>query len=172
VHLGFFNMPLRCLYGISNDERARYSGYLERFQQWMQHNRYSKQSVKTYTDCLSTFLVFCGPKQAEAIEAEDMVRFVNEYVIAKGLSYSYQNQTVNACKLFFREVLKSRLDVEKFERPRCEFKLPNVLSKEDVKALLNAPKNMKHRAMLSLIYACGLRRSELLHLKPTDVDSK
>jgi integrase/recombinase XerD len=50
--------------------------------------------------------------------------------------------------------------------------LPNVLSKEEAAAILKAPKNVKHKAMLSLIYACGLRRSELLHLKPTDVDSK
>jgi integrase/recombinase XerD len=47
-----------------------------------------------------------------------------------------------------------------------------VLSKEEVKQILNAHKNIKHRAMLSLIYACGLRRSELLNLKIPDVDSK
>jgi integrase/recombinase XerD len=154
------------------DEPAALGGYLEGLKQWMEHKRYSRQSIKTYTDCLKTFLLFCSPKKPEEIEAKDMVRFVNDYVIAKGLSFSYQNQTVNACKLFFREVLKSRLDVEKFERPRREHRLPNVLSKEEVKAILNAPKNMKHRTMLSLIYACGLRRSELLHLKPTDIDSK
>jgi integrase/recombinase XerD len=57
------------------------------------------------------------------------------------------------------------------ERPRREHRLPNVLSKEEVKAILAAPVNLKHRAMLSLIYACGLRRSELLNLKPADVDS-
>jgi integrase/recombinase XerD len=50
--------------------------------------------------------------------------------------------------------------------------LPNVLSKEEVKKILDAPANIKHRAMLSLIYACGLRRGELLNLKPADVDSK
>jgi integrase/recombinase XerD len=47
-----------------------------------------------------------------------------------------------------------------------------VLSKEEVKAILEAPTNIKHRTMLSLIYACGLRRSELLNLKIGDVDSK
>jgi integrase/recombinase XerD len=62
--------------------------------------------------------------------------------------------------------------VEQFDRPRREHKLPNVLSKEEVKAILNASGNIKHRSMLSLIYACGLWRSELLHLKPGDIDSK
>ena len=47
-----------------------------------------------------------------------------------------------------------------------------MLSKEEIKLILNAPSNIKHKAMLSLIYSCGLRRSELLNLKLTDVDSK
>jgi len=51
-------------------------------------------------------------------------------------------------------------------------KLPNVLSKEEVKRIISSPINVKHRTMLSLIYACGLRRGELLNLKPNDVDSK
>ena len=58
------------------------------------------------------------------------------------------------------------------QRPRREHKLPNVLSKEEVKAIIEALTNTKHRTMLSLIYACGLRRSELLNLKIGDVDSK
>ena len=58
------------------------------------------------------------------------------------------------------------------ERPRSEHKLPNVLSKEEVAAILKALPNQKHRTMLSLIYACGLRRGELLNLKPENIDSK
>lgn len=56
-------------------------------------------------------------------------------------------------------------------RPRQEKTLPNVLSKEEVKKLLNASTNLKHRAMLSLIYACGLRRSELLNLTFKDIQA-
>ena len=47
-----------------------------------------------------------------------------------------------------------------------------VMSKEEIKAILEAPKNLKHKAMLSMIYSCGLRRSELLNLIPNDIDSK
>jgi len=64
------------------------------------------------------------------------------------------------------------MEIEQLERPRRSHALPNVLSKEEVAATLQAPSNIKHRAMLSLIYACGLRRSELLNLKLPDVDSK
>ncbi len=79
---------------------------------------------------------------------------------------------VNAVKLFYSRTQNRGLEIEKVERPRREHKLPNVLSKDEVAAILNSPVNIKHRAMLSLIYACGLRRSELLNLKPVDVDSK
>ena len=58
------------------------------------------------------------------------------------------------------------------ERPRREHKLPNVMSKEEVALILRVLHNQKHRTMLSLFYSCGLRRGELLELKPTDIDSK
>jgi integrase/recombinase XerD len=61
------------------------------------------------------------------------------------------------------------MEVDFIQRPRREKRLPNVLSKEEVKAILEAPTNLKHRAMLSLIYACGLRRSELLNLTLKDI---
>ncbi len=102
----------------------------------------------------------------------DVIKYVNEYIIKNNLSFSYQNQVVNAIKLFFREIKNSVLEVDRINRPRREYKLPNVLSKEEVKLILNAHNNIKHKAMLSLIYSCGLRRGELLNLKPSDVDSK
>ena len=74
--------------------------------------------------------------------------------------------------MFFREVVHCNLDVDKIERPRRENKLPNVLSKEEVRLILNAHSNIKHNTMLSLIYSYGLRRSELLNLRPADIDSK
>jgi len=143
-----------------------------KLRRWMEHKRYSTSSIKTYTDSLKVFLSFCSPKKPEEIEAQDMVDFVNDFIIKYNYSYSYQNQIVNAAKLYFREILKSELDVESFERPRREHKLPNVLSKEEVKAILHSLTNVKHKSMLSLIYACGLRRSELLNLKLNSIDSQ
>ena len=64
------------------------------------------------------------------------------------------------------------MDVELIHRPRREKVLPNVLSKEEIKAILDAPYNLKHRAMLAMIYSCGLRRGELLSLTKFDIDSK
>ncbi|MFZ4401867.1 MAG: tyrosine-type recombinase/integrase [Bacteroidales bacterium] len=142
------------------------------FKLWMEHKRYSESSIKTYIQGINIFLKFIKPKSSAEVCNDDMVRFVNQYLIPKRLSTSYQNQVVNAARLFFKTIQGSKLITEQIERPRREHKLPNVLSKEEVKAILEALRNIKHRTMLSMIYACGLRRSELLNLKPVNVDSK
>ena len=64
------------------------------------------------------------------------------------------------------------MNPELIHRPKSSKILPNVLSKEEVKMILQAIGNLKHKAMLSLIYSCGLRRSELLKLRPGDIDAK
>ena len=145
---------------------------LNRFANWMEQKRYSPSSIETYVQAIAVFLRFISPKTSAEATNEDMQRYVYQYMIPRRLSYSYQNQAVNAAKLFFRQIKGSVLSIEQLERPRREHKLPNVLSKEEVRTILNALQNQKHRTMLSLIYACGLRRSELLNLKPTHVDSK
>lgn len=102
---------------------------------------------------------------------DDLVAF-NNYLADKKFSFSLQNQVISSLKTYFRKLHNRKLEIEKIERPRREHKLPNVLSKEEVKKILEVPANIKHRAMLSLIYACGLRRGELINLKLGDVDSK
>lgn len=145
---------------------------IEEFSKWMNHKRYSQATIKTYIGTLKSFLLFTTEKPISEITNQDMVNYVNDVIIRNNLSFAYQNQTINAVKLFFREVMHAKIETTKIERPRREYKLPNVLSKAEVKAILDAPGNIKHEAMLSLIYACGLRRSELLNLKPADIDSK
>ena len=145
---------------------------LTKLKLWMTHKRYSESTIATYLDGAKSFLMFTHPKPIKNVTNDDVVRYVNEYIIKRGLSFSYQNQVVNAVKLFFREIIHSNLDVDKLERPRREYKLPNVLSKEEIASILKVHTNIKHKTMLSLIYACGLRRGELLNLKLVDIDSK
>lgn len=143
---------------------------IEEFRKWMIHRRYSESTISTYNGMLVHFLKFIYPKNSNEIEPDDMVRFVTEYIIPRRLSYTFQNQVISATKLFCKQILKQELEVGTFKRPRGIHKLPNVLSKDEVRAILDASVNLKHRTMLSLIYACGLRRSELLHLMPQDIN--
>lgn len=143
-----------------------------KFKYWMKQKRYSESTIKTYIDALKIFFRFFHDKPIHKISNKDLLYFNNEYIIANKYSATYQSQIINAVKLFYKRIQEKDLNIEKIERPRKQHKLPNVLSKEEITAILKAPKNIKHKAMLSLIYSCGLRRSELLNLKPADVDSK
>jgi integrase/recombinase XerD len=140
------------------------------FRRWMESHRYPETTIKTYTGMVTTFLRFISPKEASECTSDDLVRLVDEYILPTGLSYSYQNQMVSGVKKFYSKVIKSVIDPGEFTRPRPQNRLPNVLSKEEVKRILDAPVNEKHRVMLSLIYACGLRRSELIELIPDDLE--
>jgi integrase/recombinase XerD len=139
------------------------------FTKYLKSKRYSQNTIKTYVDTLRVFFSFHHEKAIESLTLEDVVVFNTDYILSKGLSASYQNQVINAIKLFYKNRYKRNMDIGLLERPRREKRLPNVLSKNEVKLILEAPINLKHRSMLSLIYACGLRRSELLNLKPKDV---
>ena len=145
---------------------------VQQFETWLTSKRYSESTVKTYLNAIQVFLSAHPGKLPEEITADDFLRFNKEYILKRNLSPSYQNQVVNALKLFYRVVENRCIRMEDIHRPRREHRLPNVLSKEEVKAILGAHGNVKHKAMLSLIYSCGLRRSELIGLKPEHIDSK
>lgn len=146
--------------------------YLTKYKMWLKSKRYSPNTIDTYSDALKTFLKFFQHKSVNEITNEDIIKFNNEYILAKKFSNSFQNQVVNAIKLFFSKIENKKLDPELIHRPKSEKKLPNVLSKEEIERILNCTENLKHSAMLALVYSCGLRRSELLNLTITDVDSK
>jgi integrase/recombinase XerD len=139
------------------------------FKNHLNYRRYSQNTIKTYADALEVFFRFYKDQAPESLNIEDIINFNTSYILKKNLSASYQNQVINAIKLFYRNRFNRTMEVDFIQRPRREKRVPNVLSKNEVKSILEAPTNLKHRAMLSLIYACGLRRSELLNLTLKDI---
>jgi hypothetical protein len=85
---------------------------IERFKQWMEQKRYSDSTIKTYVMAITSFLRFIKPKTSIEATNEDMRRFVYHYLIPHKLSFSYQNQAVNAAKLFFKTIRGSILITE------------------------------------------------------------
>ena len=152
----------------SLSERGRED--IEKYRRWMEANRYPEATVLNYTSMMVRFLRFLSPKEAADCTAEDLIRVVNDYILPQRLSYSFQNQMISSVKKFYSCIYKSVIDPGKITRPRSRHKLPEVLSKEEVRQILGSPTNEKHRVMLSLLYACGLRRSELLGLRLEDIE--
>ena len=153
---------------LSEEKREQ----ITKFSQWLLSRRYSPSTIKTYSEALRSFLLFFDEKPVTEITNEDVILYNNNYILKNNLSASYQNQIVNAIKLYFKTIKEIKIDVDKIHRPKRSKLLPNVLSKEEIKLILGAHNNIKHKTMLSLIYSCGLRRSELINLKIVDIDSK
>ncbi|WP_432221300.1 tyrosine-type recombinase/integrase [Flavobacterium sp. TMP13] len=155
--------PTHSLYNVEQIEKFRY---------WLSSKRYSESTVKTYIEALKSFLLFYTEKPIAEITNEDIIVFNNEHIIKNKFSVSYQNQIVNAIKLFFSTIQSRQVEIDAIHRPKREKSLPNVLSKEEVKQILDAHSNLKHKTMLCLIYSCGLRCGELLAMRPHHIDSK
>lgn len=141
------------------------------FKRYLLSKRYSPNTIHTYSDALKSFLTFCNNKAIKDISNEDVIAYNNDYILKNKFSSSYQNQIVNAIKLFFKIAKESTIEIDKIHRPKREKVLPNVLSKEEVFKIIDTTENLKHKALLALIYSAGLRISEALNMKPKDIDS-
>lgn len=117
---------------------------IEKFKQWLRSKRYSESTLTTYSEALKSFLVFYREKPVTEITNEDVIVYNNEYILKNNLSASYQNQIVNAIKLFFKIIYDSKIIIEVIHRPKNAKKLPNVLSKEETFRLIELTNNIKY----------------------------
>lgn len=152
---------------ITDDDRVK----LKKYREWMQYKRYSDSTIESYIIALEKFLDFVFPLTTEDIKEENVIRYVNEFIIPNKLSFAFQNQFISSIKLLFSSVYRTKFEIQVLKRPRSERRLPQVLSEQEVSDILHALSNFKHSIMLKLIYACGLRRGEILNLKPGDINS-
>lgn len=143
------------------------SGYLET----LERRRYSESTIKTYCSYFRDFQHSFQGTKLETINTAEINGYLLELIRDRHISTSQQNQRINAIKFYYEKVLGREKQYYKIERPRKERKLPKVLSKSQIKSILNHCPNLKHRMILSLIYSGGLRRSEVLNLKVTDIES-
>ena len=100
------------------------------------------------------------------------IRIIEDYLRSSKISVSQSNQLISSVKLLFKYVLdKKEFSKLKTLRPRKESKLPNIIGKNDLLASISKISNIKHKAIISITYSCGLRVSELINLKIEDIDS-
>jgi integrase/recombinase XerD len=132
----------------------------------LRRNR-SPQTVKTYLFCLKQFLAWLGkePRKATKTDVQNyLYKLVDERKAARTL-----NVHLMAVKFALEEILNKRFFV-KIPFSKVPMRIPSVLSQEQTKALISAVQNPKHKLMVSLLYAGGLRASELLRLRVRDLD--
>jgi len=136
----------------------------------MQTRNYSPGSIETYVHMLHSLEEYHNISVDE-ISIDQVKDFLQHSIETKKISVSYINQVISAVKILQQDVLGKEWEPIKIKRPRRIIKLPVVLSKEEVRSLIETTRNLKHRAILAVIYSAGLRISELASLRPSDIDS-
>lgn len=142
------------------------SEHSDLFKQEMKRRGYGASSIETYHSNISVFL---------SKSKKDHPKNVNEQDIRDYLSCFAEPNTQrshhSAIKLFYEICIGQKDKFRYIPYAKKSRKLPIVLSPEEVQRMFDVCSNLKHRAIFALLYACGLRVSEVINLKITSVDS-
>lgn len=144
---------------------------IEKLKTYLAQRRYSANTISAYSESLRTFFRFMDFNDLRPISNVDVEYFNTHYILKNGLSHSYQNQVINAVKIYLQKIRLVPFEMSDIERPKSTQTLPVVLSADETRRILDAPKNIKHKAMLVLVYSSGLRSGDLLNLRISDIDS-
>jgi len=148
------------------------NGIIERYKNLLIQKRYSANTIKIYGSYFADYCAYFSPKDLKRITTAEINSYILSLIETKNISVSQQNQRINAIKFYYEKVLGREKQYYELHRPKKEHKLPKVLSKTEVKRIFDVTTNLKHKCILMLIYSAGLRRSEVLNLVPTDIDSE
>lgn len=155
-----------------NRTRSKYYKFCpETYLQKLELKKYSNSTVKTYVSLFERYINYYPNRDIATLNENDVRKYLQS-LIHEARSNSYINLAINSIKFYYEVVLGMPNRFYDIERPRKEKKLPVVLSKQDIILLIENTNNIKHRCIVSILYSAGLRRNELLNLKPTDIDSK
>ncbi len=130
---------------------------------------YAPTTVECYIRSVAEFAKHFN-KPPDELGPEEIRKWQLFLLNEKRVKLSTYIQAVCGLRFFYRNTLNRKIEIDRIPLPRYEKKLPVILSKAEVKALLEAPKNLGHRAILTTLYGAGLRVSEVTKLKVSDLD--
>ncbi|WP_456441142.1 tyrosine-type recombinase/integrase [Psychroserpens sp.] len=143
---------------------------LNEFYSYLKGKRYSKSTIGTYTFLVADFMAYYHKLTMAELTNRSIELYIEDIYIKRKYSISKQRQFISALKIF--KNFNPSLPFEAIEliRPKRDRYLPTVLSKDEVIELIRVTKNLKHRAVIAIIYSCGFRISELINLELRDID--
>lgn len=131
---------------------------------------YSHHTINNYTNVFIHYLEYARGHALDVDNAtpEEIITYLKTWS-DRGLSESYMNLAINAMKFYYEKVLgRPRMRLV-WDRPRRRSNLPEVMSKGEVRRLLEQVTNKKHKAMIIMAYAAGLRPKEVVKVRQSDL---
>jgi integrase/recombinase XerD len=136
----------------------------------LQIRNYAPTTIDAYIRCVAEFAKHFG-KSPELLGPEQIREYQLHLIKEKGVKQSSYIQAICGLRFLYTNTLHLQVGIERIPLPRYEKKLPVILSPAEVKLLLEAPKNLAQRAILTTMYAAGPRVSEVARLTAPDIDS-
>jgi site-specific recombinase XerD len=133
----------------------------------MRSLKYSRRTMKRYLAIVERYARFIERPLLQA-DNEDATRFLAHLERDRGSSASTINQAISAIRFLYGRILGR--DAQLARRPKCDRRLPDILSREEALRIIASPRNLKHQVLLALAYSAGLRVSEISELHVSDVD--
>jgi site-specific recombinase XerD len=137
----------------------------------LQIRHYSPTTIRIYLHCLAEFAKHFH-QSPDQLSLEHIREYQLFLVKQKLVSRPTYVQVVCALRFFYTHTLDRKIAIELIPFPRRVRKLPMILSREEVKALLEAPRNLRHRTLLAVLYGTGVRVAEVTQLKLSDIDAR
>jgi site-specific recombinase XerD len=163
---GLNALPPPAIHRLAGPERL-----LDEVRRELRLHRYSPRTQRAYLQQVKAYLEFADEARDDD---ETEVQLLRDYLLTRletrAISRSYHNQAISAIRFLYRHVFKQPLEVDDIPRPRPEYRLPTVLTRDEVRRLYTAVANPKHRALIMLLYSAGLRVAEVVRLRPEDLD--
>lgn len=150
--------------------RMRTPGFYETVRKEMQVRNYSPQTVKSYLSSLRAFVNHHSPRHPRELGDEDIRDYLVDLLIRRRLAASTVNQVYNALIFLYSKLYHRPLVVGSLPRPKKDLRLPSILNETELRQIFECTVNQKHRVMLMMAYACGLRVGELVRLRIEDID--
>jgi len=141
---------------------------LNQFYLFLKGKRYSQSTIQTYTFFIADFINFHTKTPLAELTNRAVELFIETVFMERNYSVSSQRQFISALKIFTVFCPQTKIHNLALERPKKSRILPSVLSQEEVLRIIQYTQNIKHRAILTLLYSCGLRIGELINLKLID----
>ena len=141
------------------------------FEEKLKAMRYSESTVRNYCSAIREYIHFFAGRQVETLNQNDIEKFLLYITEERHVSLSYHKISLSAIKFFYEKILEKPEVIYKVSRPRGEKTLPEVLSEEEVIRLFRSISNLKHLCILMTTYSGGLRLSEVVGLRVSDIDS-
>lgn len=144
--------------------------YQNKLSEWMRQKGYAATTLKSYISHVRCFYRWLG-KRPRQTKVSDISAYFIHLREERKLSQGTLSAAYSGIKVFWEQILVRKWPAQRIPRSRQARRLPQVLSVTEVRALLTATENLKHRSLLETLYATGVRLGEVVKLEFRDIQA-